>query len=346
MEFVSEKRFARLYSPLKNYELDEQPIEHRRDPLTGRGSIVLRGRRDYVRRYFQTDEKVLDQTVQRTREGCPFCPQKAEESTPKFPAELVSEGVIRIGEARTFPSLFAHSEFNAVTVITNNHYLRPSELTTGLLADALESSTRYLRLVHERKAEVRCGAVLMNCLPPAGSTLVHPHLQALASDHAFDMLDEVNTNTRQYWDTCGSNYWKDLIAEEKKRKERHVGSAGTSDWIMAYSPRGSDEVWGITCDCTDLTRISRGTLLDLANGLSRVLKYYDELGVRSFNAVLFSALFGETSLHAAAVLKVASRYGLQIQNVNDIWGLRYFLDESEVFDSPEDVAVVLRKYFP
>jgi galactose-1-phosphate uridylyltransferase len=267
MEFVSEKRSARLHSPLKNFELDEQLVEHRLDPLTCRGSVVLGGRRDYVRRYFQTDEKLLDETAQRTRESCPFCPEKAAKSTPKFPAELVPDGSIQVGEARTFPSLFAHSEFNAVTVITNSHYLRPRELTSRILADALEASTRYLSIVHEKDPRARYGAVLMNCLPPAGSTVVHPHMQALASDHAFDMLAEVDTKAREYLDSCGFNYWKDLVAEEKKRKERYLGSVGSSDWIMAYSPSGSDEAWGITSESADLTNISKSVLSDMADGL-------------------------------------------------------------------------------
>jgi UDPglucose--hexose-1-phosphate uridylyltransferase len=345
MEFVSEKGSARLYSPLKNFELDEQPVEHRLDPLTCRGSVVLGGRRDYVKRYFQTDEKLLDETAQRTRESCPFCPEKAAKSTPKFPGELVPEGNIQVGEARTFPSLFAHSEFNAVTVITRSHYLRPRELTKRILADAFEVSTRYLGFVHQKNPKVRYGAVLMNCLPPAGSTVVHPHMQALASDHAFDMLAEVDAKSREYLDSCGLNYWKDLVAEEKKRKERYLGSMGGSDWIMAYSPTGSDEAWGIVCECTDLTNILKSALSDMADGLARVLKFYDDLGIRSFNAVLFSAPYGENSPHGAIILKVASRYGFQSQNVNDVWGLRYFLDEGEVFDSPEDVATGLRKYF-
>jgi UDPglucose--hexose-1-phosphate uridylyltransferase len=345
MELQSEKRVARLHSPLKNFELDEQLVEHRRDPLTGRGSVVLKGRREYVKRYFQTDEQLLVDTAERTRQGCPFCPEKAAKSTPKFPAELVPEGNIQIGEARTFPSLFAHSEFNAVTVITNSHYVRLKELTIRLLADALEASTRYLNAVYQKNPSVRYGAVLMNCLPPAGSTVVHPHMQALASDHAFDMLAEADTKAQEYWNAHGSNCWKDLVEEEKRRKERYVGLAGGSDWIMAYSPTGSDEAWGITCESADLTNISKSTISDLAEGLSRVLKYYDGLDIRSFNAVLFSAPFGEASRHAAVVLKVASRYGFQSQNVNDIWGLRYFLDEGEVFDSPEDVATELRKYF-
>ena len=305
----------------------------------------MRGRRDYVKRDFQTDEQLLDETAQRTRESCPFCPEKAAKSTPKFPVELVPEGSIQVGEARTFPSLFAHSEFNAVTVVTNTHYLRPRELTTRILADALEASARYLRIVHEKNPEVRYGAVLMNCLPPAGSTVVHPHMQALASDHPFDMVAEVDAKEREYWNVHGSNYWRDLVNEEKMRKERYLGSLGQSDWIVAFSPTGSDEAWGITCESADLTNISKSTLSDLADGLSRVLKYYDELGMRSFNAILFSSPFGEASQHMAGVLKVASRYGFQSQNVNDIWGLRYFLDEGEVFDSPEDIATGLRKYF-
>jgi galactose-1-phosphate uridylyltransferase len=78
---------------------------------------------------------------------------------------------------------------------------------------------------------------------------------------------------------------------------------------MAYSPTGSYEAWGITSDSADLTNISKSALSHLADGLARVLRYYDELGMRSFNTMLFSAPFGETSRHAAVVLKVASRYG-------------------------------------
>jgi len=345
MEFACERRLARLHSPLKNFEIDEQVVEHRRDPLTGRRGIVLKGRRDYVKKYFQTDESSLAETADRTRENCPFCPEKAGKSTPRFPAGLVREGVIQVGEARTFPSLFAHSEFNAVTVVANSHYLRPKELTEKILSDALEASTRYLRLVHEKNPEVRYGAVLMNCLSPAGSTVVHPHMQALASDQPFNMLAEVDLRAREYWNVNGSNYWKDLIAEEKTRKERYLGPSGTSNWIMAYSPTGSDEVWGIARDVSDLTRASSNALSSVTYGFSRVLSFYDQAGIRSFNALVFSSPFGADSPYGAVVLKTASRYGFQSHNVNDVWGLQYFLDESEVFDSPEDVAMELRKYF-
>lgn len=185
----------------------------------------------------------------------------------------------------------------------------------------------------------------MNCLPPAGSTVVHPHMQALASDQAFNMLAEVDQKAEEYWKANGRKYWRELITEEKKRKERYLGALGISDWITACPPTGSDEAWGIVCEVSDLTRASSSTLSDLADGLSRVLRFYDEMGIRSFNVVIFSSPFGRDSPHGSVVLKVASRHGFQDRNVNDVWGLRYFLDESEVFDSPEDVAAELCKYF-
>ncbi len=345
MDFTIERRVARLHSPLKDFDLDEQVIEHRRDPLTGRRSIVLTGRRSYVKKYMQTDETSLDQTAERTRQGCPFCPEKAETSTPRFPSSLIPEGVIHVGEARTFPSLFAHSEFNAVTVVSNSHYLRPKDLTQKTLYDALDASIRYLHLVNQKNPETKYGAVLMNCLPPAGSTVVHPHMQALASDQAFNMLAEIDSKSHEYWKTNGTSYWKDLVAEEKTRKERYLGSMGLTEWIMAFSPVGPDEVWGIASDVSDLSRIPADTLTSLADGLSKVLSYYDDSGIRSFNVALFSSPLGEDSPHGATILKVASRYGFQSHNLNDVWGLRFFLDESEVFESPENAAAVLSKYF-
>ena len=64
-----------------------------------------------------------------------------------------------------------------------------------------------------------------------------------------------------------------------------------------------------------------------------------------FNVVIFSSPFGPDSPHGSVVLEVASRYGFQDHNVSDAWRPRYFLDETEIFDSPEDVTPELRKYF-
>jgi len=42
-------------------------------------------------------------------------------------------------------------------------------------------------------------------------------MQALASDQKFDMLAQVDNKAQEYWNVHDSNYWKDLVNEEKKR---------------------------------------------------------------------------------------------------------------------------------
>jgi len=91
-------------------------------------------------------------------------------------------------------------------------------------------------------------------------------MQALASDQPFNMLAEGDQKAEEYRKANGRNYWREIITEEKKHKERYLGSLGASGWVTAYSPTGSDEAWGIACDVSDLTRASGDTLSDLAGG--------------------------------------------------------------------------------
>jgi galactose-1-phosphate uridylyltransferase len=52
-------------------------------------------------------------------------------------------------------------------------------------------------------------------------------MQALASDQAFNMLAEVDQKA-EYWKANGRKYWREIITEEKKRKERYLGTLGVS----------------------------------------------------------------------------------------------------------------------
>ena len=48
----------KLHSPLKNFEMDTQVIEHRADPLTGWTSVIRTGRQFWQAQYI-TDEKLI-----------------------------------------------------------------------------------------------------------------------------------------------------------------------------------------------------------------------------------------------------------------------------------------------
>lgn len=104
---------AVLCNPLKNFEIDSQPIEYREDPLSGLTCFVRTGRAFWAGIY-KTDEAVLNKLVEETRGRCFFCPEKVETSTPKFTTDFISKGRLSRGEATLFPNLFAHKQFSGV----------------------------------------------------------------------------------------------------------------------------------------------------------------------------------------------------------------------------------------
>jgi hypothetical protein len=61
---------------------------------------------------------------------CPFCADRLESQTPRFPPTLSREGRIRRGEAVLFPNLFAYSQFSSVSVYSPDlHYLPLERMT-------------------------------------------------------------------------------------------------------------------------------------------------------------------------------------------------------------------------
>jgi galactose-1-phosphate uridylyltransferase len=345
IHFESVTREARLLSPLKNFEPDRQVIEHRRDPLTGRSVIVLKGRIDYVRRYLESDEKAIDDLANSTQKDCPFCPDAVEQRAPKFIPEVSPEGRISVGEAVCFPSLFAHWDYNAVIVPTRSHRVPLMDMHPRMFVDAMKACIEYFRRLHAWRPEVKNNAIVMNFYPPAGSTIAHPHVQALASDLPTQATKELLEASASYFQKQASSYWPELVQEERRVGERYLGKLGQVEWLTPFAPRGLNEAQAIVSQVSNLGSISDVDLTDIAEGVVKVLGYYHDIGVRSFNIAVYSGPFGEALDYFDLNLRIVSRYGYKPRFVNDVWALEYLLGEQEVFEAPEETCAKLRKYF-
>jgi galactose-1-phosphate uridylyltransferase len=345
IHFESVTREARLLSPLKNFEPDIQVIEHRRDPLTGRSVIVLKGRIDYVKRYLESDEKAIDDLANSTQKDCPFCPDAVEKRAPKFIPEVSPEGRISVGEAVCFPSLFAHWDYNAVIVPTSSHKVTLRGMHPRMFVDAMKACIEYFRRLQAWRPEVKNGAIAMNFYPPAGSTIAHPHVQALASDLPLQATHELLEASAAYFRKQASSYWADLVQEERRVGERYLGKLGKVQWLTPYAPRGLNEAQAIVSGVSSLGSISDVDLTDIAEGIVKVLGYYQDTGVRSFNIAVYSGPFGETLDCFDLNLRIVSRYGYKPRFVSDVWALQYLLGEQEVYEAPEETCSKLKKYF-
>ena len=345
VQFESAARQATFLSPLKNFERVTQDLEHRKDPLTGRGSIVIKGRLDYVKNLIDTDQSFLDGLVESTRGTCPFCPEAVASKSPKFVPELAPEGRIRVGEAVCFPSLFAHEDFNAVVVPTPTHGLTLNNYTPSILRDGFKACLTYFSKAEAYAKRKLYTAIAMNFLPPAGSTIAHPHIQALASDVSLQGVAELQERSASYLANNGSCYWTDLIETEKELGQRYLGRIGNVDWVVPFAPFGFCDVQGIVSDTATLSSLNEHGLEGLVNGLSKILSFYHENGIRSFNAGVYSG-YGDVAEKSFRVsIRVAARYGYKPRFVSDMWALQYLLGEREVSESPEETCIRLKHHF-
>ena len=345
MHLESEIREARILNPLNNFQPTTQTVEHRTDPLTGRRVIVAKSRMGYVKRFIQSEKGFIEELVEETQASCPFCPNAVEKNAPKFPSEIASEGRFMVGEAVCFPSLFAHEDFNAIVVPTTRHRVQLNEFTAQMLFDGFKACITYFSKVLAAWPEAKYPALVMNFLPPAGSTIAHPHIQALVSYEAIQGVSNLLAASESYAAANRSKYWNDLVETEKKLGSRYLKNLNGVDWLTPFAPMGINESHAIVLNKPNFETLSDQELIGLADGFARVLKCYHDMDVRSFNAATYSGPMRERTEHFSITARIVSRYGYKPKFVSDVWALQYLLGEQEVYESPEETCLKLEKYF-
>ncbi len=77
-----------------------------------------------------------------------------------------------------------------------------------------------------------------NYMPPAGSSLIHPHLQVFSTSSAPNLMWTELEASRYYQESRGTNFWEDLVIAEKEAGERYLGKIGRTQWLTAFAPMG------------------------------------------------------------------------------------------------------------
>lgn len=340
-----ELRKAVILNPFQGYRPEEQVLERRFDPLTGLSTFVARGRLQYVRHYFNTNRELLERLAEASRPNCPFCPERVESATPKFPPELCEEGRIRVGRCVAFPSLHAHSDVNAVVVLGPRHLAYPEGLEPGLIAEGLQAGLEVVRRVWRVRPDLASASLIMNYLPPGGSSVIHPHMQVLMTNVPFNLQRLLESKSYEYFLLTSRNYWQELIEGERRAGERFVAEGRYVAWLAPYAPLRFLEVWAVFKEPLDPIKLGPEHLEEVSSGVPRVLSFYREKGVTCFNLALILPPLGLAQGHFNPQLRICARMGLSEPFLNDFWALASLLHESEVYEAPEDYAAELRKFF-
>jgi UDPglucose--hexose-1-phosphate uridylyltransferase len=100
------------------------------------------------------------------------------------------------------------------------------------------------------------------------------------------MIQQCQTRDAEaYAEAHDQSYWTALVAEERACGERYIGATGRVDWLAAFAPKHFTHVMGIV-DTPGVPAPDADVVGDLAAGITRVLTYYAEEGLNSFNLML------------------------------------------------------------
>lgn len=334
-----------ILNPFNGFAEEQHHVEVRKDPLLGDTSVYNPYLRDKAKAFFgQTDFELLKKLVEESAANCIFCGDNVRTRTACYPESLLHGGRLQEGDAVLFANLFSVGEHHPVIALTKAHFLRPSEFTPRLLADGFRAGKLFLRDVYQRDVTVAFATLNANYLLPAGASLVHPHLQLLATSVPYSYHGRLLGAAAEYTLRNGTSYFDDLVSREAARGERYIAKDGDWHWIASYSPIGSNEIMAIHESVSDLGQLMERDLRDLCDGISKVLAFFESLGHLSFNFTLYSARGAET-VGGRLVIKLITRQNLYPNYRNDDYFLQKMLHTELIFTTPEELAAQARAHF-
>jgi galactose-1-phosphate uridylyltransferase len=345
IRFESIQSHFKILNPSRDFAEDAHTIEVRMDPLLGDTSVYNPFLRDKAKLFFsECDPDVVAKLAEDSGKSCFLCGEGVLKNTPIYPSDLLKDGRIHSGEAVLFPNLFSIAQYHAVISLSKTHFLRLREFSPGLLGDGLAAAQKFLSSVYDYDKSVPFAVICCNYLFPAGASLVHPHMQILASPVAYSYQGRVVDACGIYYKEKGSVYHLDLVEEEKSIGARYIRQTGRWHWLAAFSPSGNNEIIAVHQKEQDFACLTIEEIRDLGYGISRVLAFYESLGHLSFNYALFSF---KDSLGGGfrCFLKIINRQNLYSNYRNDDYFLQKLLQSELIIIPPEELASRLREFF-
>lgn len=336
---------ARFHNPLRDFAEERHELEIRKDPLLGDTSVYNPYLKDKAKAFFgDSDPELIRRLVKESEKTCFFCGEKVEKGTPRFTADFLPEGRLKVGEAILFPNLFSLGMHHPVVCLCRAHFLPLSEFHPTLIADGLTAVQKFLKIVYEKDASAVFAAVTANYLFPAGASLVHPHIQMLVTPAPYAYHGRLLTAQHAYYAENRSAFFSDLVSEERNGL-RYVAGKGQWHWIAPFSPLGCNEFMAIHETSPDFGDLTAADIGDLSYGIARVLGFYESLGHLSFNYAVYSARVGSSFGGSRLIFKIISRQNLYPNYRNDDYFLQKLLQTELIITPPEELAPRLRDSF-
>jgi galactose-1-phosphate uridylyltransferase len=338
IRFSSERRLSTFIPPDGDGHPVQRYSELRRDPLTHRSGRVAH----FVG--FKLVAPDLARVVEASRAGCPFCPERILQVTPKLDPAISPSGRIQRGEANLFPNISPYDRHSVVVVLTEEHFVPGNQFTAQQLADGLQASIEYFRSLPQVPRGTH-SVLTWNYMPPSGATQVHAHLQGFSTNRPGSLLEEEVRYSRAFWRRQGRSYWEELAAAEESGGERFVARGSHTVWLTSFVSRSVvGDLLTIFPGHGQLEELAQDAVAEYSQGLQLALASLHDEGIRAFNLAFYAAPSQERTPHFQLHARLSPRiYFNPAIEGSDATAWQHLLDEPFMVRSPEALATRLRE---
>jgi hypothetical protein len=271
----------------------------------------------------------------------PFCDPETLTPADTFSQDGDAPGRLRGQYCITASSLVKLDGYHGLVIFDEHDPLR---LAQDRLNDYLDVAWRWAELAHQEDPQARYYLVIWNCLPRAGATVVHGHLQMLLTrDVHYPKIEAWRRAAETYRQTYGEDYFNDLF---EVHADLGLGFISEGMRVMAsLTPVKECEIL-IMGDVDDYARPGDFSV-PFKRALFRALDtFINHMDVTAFNVAIYSPPLGETSeaWHGFPIIARLVDRGNPYEPVSDISAMELYA-VSVIRTDPFRVAEALRANF-
>jgi UDPglucose--hexose-1-phosphate uridylyltransferase len=333
--FNKEVHEARMLVFSDGFEEKLIKIEVREDLFTGSKARVL------THRWRMPKDSPERPDFSESKKRCPFCSENREASTPRFPKSMVPGGRIRQGQATVVPNAFPYSRYNAVVILSEDHFLSLDEFSPDILYEGFQAAVSYIRQIRQFDDQVAYASINWNYMPPAGGGIIHPHLQIVVDQQPTRFHQELVAESLKYHTTREKNYWADLVSFEEKENERYLLRSGNIVFLAAYCPCGMlGEVVVLFEKVRTLDEVGEEGWKYFSEGLHSVLSCFHRMHYDSLNMTFLANI--ENSGHFWTQARIIPRTSFPPLGISDVNYFEKGHHEVITVIAPEELARSIR----
>ncbi|MBA4416374.1 MAG: hypothetical protein C0392_00460 [Syntrophus sp. (in: bacteria)] len=323
-------------NPFTNFSPHEGKVEIRWDPLTDLTSRIVHFPVKKIGKFNFND------TVEGSLHSkCPFCPENIERMTSRFDKGLFGFERLERDGVTVIPNILSFDKYCLVAIISKEHFVDMDTLINGnYLLKGIKALIEALRIINDFDKEAQFYSINCNYMPMSGSSILHPHIQAIAGEYPTNYHGLILDKSRIFCKDNKRVFWDVLMNEEKDLYDRYINDDGKVYWYAPFAPKGNVDLGCIfqknsIFDLTDADMNSFGT------GLHKILTYLKMENISGFNFSLFSGVKDEESFRAN--MRIVARRFLPPVNASDANYFNKIHMESACLLFPEDVAEEARE---